>query len=65
MKYCLRIFFVTVILLKSVRVHFASGKIGITLELLGQFLRFYIPSMYSITKIVSKICIISSVFNGY
>ena len=26
--------------LKSVRVHFAPGKIAITLELLGQFLRF-------------------------
>ena len=27
------------LLLKSVRVHFAPGKITITLELLGQFLR--------------------------
>ena len=27
-------------ILKSVRVHFAPGKIAITLELLGQFLRF-------------------------
>ena len=34
------LFFLLLTILESVRVHFAPGKTAITLELLGQFLRF-------------------------
>ena len=41
MKHTLTVdLFRQIIVLKSVRVHFAPGKTPISLELLGQFLRF-------------------------